>query len=295
MCDPHHPLWRAWVQASIALRTARSKALLEYTRLRDVIAAATNDAMWTQTITLAVREAEQVAAVTRVQEAEMVAAVTRARAKDEASRAAQREARHHVRQLAVQQAGQGGEVTSESFSGYGDCCGGPSEVEGPDDRLWDRIKRTPKLQTMFERYAFDDYRSWFSAQVRPPTRAQHPRTDSDSLRPLLTVLAQCMAYGEGGCGRGCSVRWVDYFTHEETFKFCERGQICMYGHTENTCQDVTECPSREMVLATAQAVCRAHLMLSCAATCDPPPPPSPCNYHHHHHVAGALRRMGGPD
>ena len=61
------------------------------------------------------------------------------------------------------------QVREEFFTDYGDCCGGPSGTDGPDDELWARIQRTPAQKD------YENSRSYFSAQVRPP-RPYSPTT-----------------------------------------------------------------------------------------------------------------------
>ena len=202
---------------------ARSRAQTEYTRLKDVIAAATNNALWSRAVTLAVRE-EATAWDVKGSPLEQKPA------NEEPARVRMR-AQQRLSLQAISATTGNDTVAENGFYGFGDCCGGPSGKEGPDDALWERIQRTPGAQ---------------------PAHNVKPRTDFS---------ARCMAPGENSCQGGCG---VDDYNRPV---FCSKGQVCRIEqvsptvswtnlnthqtmHSENKCYDVTECPARETVLAT---------------------------------------------
>ena len=91
-------------------------------RLTDSLAAATNGALWTKTITMVVAEEQEA-------QKEAVPEAVETEADDEQNT-------HAV-------------TASQYWTGdgwAGTCCGGPSGAEQPDDDLWARILRTPSLK-----------------------------------------------------------------------------------------------------------------------------------------------------
>ena len=79
---------------------------------------------------------------------------------------------------------------SEAWAGS--CCGGPDGVDGPDDKLWERIQRTPALAG----------------------------------KAKNEVSALCMARGEASCTQGCMTSSIASIP--EQFQFCQKGQVCVW-------------------------------------------------------------------
>ena len=110
-------------------------------RLTDSLAAATNGALWTKTITMVVAEEQEA-------QKEAVPEAVETEAEDEQNTHA---------------------VTASFFTGdgwAGTCCGGPSGVEQPDDDLWARILRTPSLKE-YSSLQREDFSARYLVSARP--------------------------------------------------------------------------------------------------------------------------------
>ena len=200
--------------ASIHLRMARSRLSTEYVQLKDAIATSTNNALWDQEISLAVREEP---AFKQSKPLEVVRTAKTARAQQ------------LLQQQAADATPDNGAVAENGVGGFGDCCGGPGGKEGPDDALWERIQRTPGLQE-------DRPRSHFSAMcMAPGENSCQSGCGVDEHNHLIF------------CAKGqiCRRETVHHTTVTDPKTF-QRHTIFQV----NKCYDVTECPLRETVLAT---------------------------------------------